>query len=59
MLRADSGRPVRADGSLALHVLEVMTAVLESAAAGKRLAMTTSVERPSLVPLTDRGAWTG
>ncbi|WP_199034858.1 Gfo/Idh/MocA family protein [Glycomyces salinus] len=59
MLRADPDRPARADGALGLHVLEVMTAVLDSAAAGKRLEMTTSVERPSLVPLSERGAWTG
>jgi predicted dehydrogenase len=42
----------RAGGDLALHVLEVMTALLDSAAAGRRIELTTTVERPAPVPLT-------
>ncbi|MDR0598676.1 MAG: Gfo/Idh/MocA family oxidoreductase [Treponema sp.] len=39
-------RPHRASGEMALHVLEVMTRVMESGASGKRLAITHSCERP-------------
>jgi predicted dehydrogenase len=42
----------RASGELALHVLEVMTALLDSAAEGHRIDLTTTVERPAPVPLT-------
>ncbi|MGN9909868.1 Gfo/Idh/MocA family protein [Phytohabitans sp. LJ34] len=42
----------RASGELALHVLEVMTALLDSAAEGRRINLTTTVERPAPVPLT-------
>lgn len=47
----------RAGGDLALHVLEIMTALLESASDGVRVSLTTSVERPSLVPLTTEAGW--
>ncbi|GAB3654427.1 Gfo/Idh/MocA family protein [Glycomyces tarimensis] len=57
MLLADSDHPARANGALALHILEVMTAVLRSAAVGRRLPVVTSGERPSIVPLTDRTIW--
>lgn len=59
MMLADSSRPARANGALALHVLEVMTAVLRSADAGRRVPVATSVERPRLVPLTAFDAWSG
>jgi predicted dehydrogenase len=52
MLLAEPDRPARADGALGLHVLEVMTAVIRSAAEGRRLDIATTVERPSIVPLT-------
>lgn len=42
----------RASGELALHVLEVMTALLDSAAEGRRIELTTTVTRPTPVPLT-------
>lgn len=42
----------RASGELGLHVLEVMTALLDSAAQGRRIDLTTTVERPTPVPLT-------
>ncbi|QTE30963.1 Gfo/Idh/MocA family protein [Pengzhenrongella sicca] len=47
----------RAGGDLALHVLEVMTALLDSARDGVRAQLTTSVERPPLVPLTTPAQW--
>ena len=47
----------RAGGDLALHVLEVMTALLASASDGARVPLTTTVERPSLVPLTTAEQW--
>ncbi|MGW6441479.1 Gfo/Idh/MocA family protein [Lentzea sp. NPDC055074] len=46
-----SGTP-RAGGELALHVLETMTALLRSADEGRRIELTTTVRRPSPVPLT-------
>jgi predicted dehydrogenase len=42
----------RAGGSLALHVLEAMSALLESADSGRRRSLTTTVSRPPVVPLT-------
>ncbi|BCB90891.1 Gfo/Idh/MocA family protein [Phytohabitans suffuscus] len=42
----------RASGALALHVLEVMTALLDSARAGRRVELATTVRRPAPVPLT-------
>ncbi|MFC8682862.1 Gfo/Idh/MocA family protein [Microbacterium ureisolvens] len=64
---ADSGRGIglidfvagdaRASGAMALHVLEIMTALAASAASGVRESLTTTVERPSLVPLTPAEVW--
>jgi predicted dehydrogenase len=51
--------PARASGDVALHVLEVMTALLRSAAEGRRVDLTTTVERPPAVPLTPAGEWLG
>lgn len=51
MLAAPTDAAVRASGRLALHTLEVMTAVLESAHSGSRVTLETTVERPALVPL--------
>jgi predicted dehydrogenase len=59
MLTAGADRPARAGGDLALHVLDVMTSLLRSAKTGGRVAVSTSAERPSLVPLTDRDTWSG
>jgi predicted dehydrogenase len=41
------GRPHRASAEMALHVLELMTGALQSAAEGRRLDLTTSCERPA------------
>ncbi|MBN9173041.1 MAG: Gfo/Idh/MocA family oxidoreductase [Microbacterium sp.] len=49
----------RASGDVALHVLEVMTALLDSAAEGARIPLTTTVEVPPLVPLTPAARWHG
>lgn len=57
LVTADAARPARADGALALHVLEIMTGLLESAAAGRRVELATTVERPVPVPLTPAAAW--
>ncbi len=45
------GRPHRAGGALALHVLEVIEAFVASADAGRRIAIETPVARPT--PLSD------
>lgn len=42
----------RASGAVALHVLEIMSALTESAGEGRRVDLTTTAERPALVPLT-------
>lgn len=47
----------RSDGSIALHVLEVMTSLLDSAHTGERIELTTTAERPPLVPLTAEQEW--
>ena len=44
-------RPHRANGDLALHVLEVMEAFGRASDAGNTIAMTTTVERPA--PLSE------
>ncbi len=44
------GRPHRASGALAGHVLEVMLSLLESAKTGQRITLTTTVERPAALP---------
>ncbi len=47
----------RADGALALHVLEIMTALLESAQTDRHITLTTTATRPALVPLTPESEW--
>ncbi|MDI5939635.1 gfo/Idh/MocA family oxidoreductase, partial [Micromonospora sp. DH15] len=54
---AGGRRPPRAGGDVALHVLDTMTALLRSAAEGRRIELTTVVERPPLVPLTPAEQW--
>jgi predicted dehydrogenase len=56
-ITAGAGRPPRAGGALALHVLEAMTALLRSAAEGRRIELTTMTERPPAVPLTPAEDW--
>ncbi|MEV6714740.1 Gfo/Idh/MocA family oxidoreductase [Lentzea sp. NPDC051208] len=50
-------RAPRAGGDLALHVLETMTALLRAADEGRRIELTTTVERPLPVPLTAVDEW--
>lgn len=57
LVRAGETRAPRASGAMALHVLDVMTALLRSAAEGRRVELTTAVERPTPVPLTPAEEW--
>ena len=45
------GRPHRANGDLALHVLEVMESLERSSIEGRQIRIETSCERPEPVPL--------
>ena len=47
----------RASGAMALHVLEIMTALLDSAREGRRITLRTTAPRPPLVPLTPHDEW--
>lgn len=47
-----AGEDSRASGTFGLHVLEIMTALLRSAQEGRTVPLTTTVERPPIVPLT-------
>ncbi|MFC4065095.1 Gfo/Idh/MocA family protein [Actinoplanes subglobosus] len=49
----------RASGTVALHVLDAMTSLLHSAAEGRRIDLTTTVDRPAPVPLTPATSWRG
>jgi predicted dehydrogenase len=51
MLAAPTDADVRASGRLALHTLEIMSAVLESAHRGARVTIDSTLERPAVVPL--------
>ncbi|EEP70357.1 oxidoreductase [Micromonospora sp. ATCC 39149] len=53
----DGQRPPRAGGDVGLHVLDTMTTLLRAAAEGRRIELTTVVERPELVPLTPVEEW--
>lgn len=50
-------RPARAGADIALHSLEIMSALLESAADGHRKRLTTTVARPLALPLVPKDAW--
>ncbi len=45
-----TGRPHRASGALALHVMEVMESLERAAAEGRRIDLATRCERPAPVP---------
>lgn len=47
----ETGRPHRASGELALHVLEVMDAVSRSSSEHVVVELSTTVERPAVIPL--------
>lgn len=46
-----SGRPHRADGALAWHVLDLMHAILDSAASGQHQRINSGVARPAPLPV--------
>lgn len=46
-----SGRPNRANGDLAFHVLDIMQACLESAKKGRQIELASSCSRPTPLPL--------
>lgn len=46
-----TGRPHRANGALAIHVLDIMQAFLDSAAKGRHVALKSTCERPAAFPL--------
>lgn len=50
-ITATPDRAARANGDIALHSLDVMTSLLQSAAEGRRLELSTTVVRPLPVPL--------
>jgi predicted dehydrogenase len=56
LIRSEPGQE-RASGALGMHVLEVMLAILDSGRTGERGIITSTVERPPLVPLTTAEKW--
>ncbi len=46
-----SGRPHRANGELAYHVLDIMHAIHDAANAGRRVTLESTCERPAPLPL--------
>lgn len=46
-----SGRPHRANGEMAYHVLDIMHAVHDAAESGKRVELSSTCSRPAAVPL--------
>lgn len=52
-------RPHRAGMEMALHVFEIAHGILESAKSGKQYEMTTTFEKPAILPegYLDNGAW--
>lgn len=49
-LAAREGRPPRASGALAFHVLDVMAASLETSEQGRAILLTSGVDRPEPLP---------
>jgi len=49
----------RAGGDIGLHVMEVMTGLLDSADSGRRVEIATAPAVPPLVPLTAEATWHG
>jgi hypothetical protein len=46
-----AGRPHRASGALALHVLEAMEAFQLSSDQGRRITLESTIERPAMLPV--------
>ncbi len=55
-LAIEAGRPHRCSMELALHAVDVMTAILKAAETGKFVAMQTSCERPAALGPKDAKA---
>ena len=45
-----TGRPHRANGEMAYHILDVMHAVLEASSSGQHIALTSACDRPAPLP---------
>ena len=58
-IRAPHRTAARANGGLALHVLDVMESLHRAASEGRRVDTTTPADRPAPVPLTPRAEWLG
>ena len=56
-VRAPHRSAPRANGELALHVLDVMESLQRAATEGRRVDLTTTAGRPDAVPLTPRAEW--
>jgi len=56
-IRAPHRATARANGELALHVLDVMESLQRAATEGHRVDLTTDADRPVPVPLTPRSEW--
>jgi len=52
-----SGRPHRANGEMAYHVLDTMQAFLDASATSKHIELTSTCERPAPLPLGLREGW--
>lgn len=57
MIHSDAARPPRASGTLALHVVEAMEAVVTSSSSGRRISVSSRPDLPELVPLTPSKIW--
>lgn len=56
--RQGDGSP-RASGAIGLHVMDIMSGLLDSAREGSRVLMATCPQRPEIVPLTPFDVWHG
>jgi predicted dehydrogenase len=56
-IRAPHRALARANGELALHVLDVMESLQRAAIEGRRIDTATTAERPVAVPLAPRAEW--
>lgn len=45
-----TGRPQRASGAMAFHVLDAMHAILEASASGRHIELTSTCDRPAALP---------
>lgn len=55
----DAPAEARASGAVGLHVMEIMTGLLDSASSGRRTQISSAPVRPDLVPLTQPTTWRG